>query len=222
MNRVGALASAFAIVLALPQALLAQPNGRVSVVGTIEHARITEDDGYLGAGFGGAGGLQFHLTDATSVEIEIGQEKHVRDLGFFALAYGSQGRQGPFQAFPYTERWEGTATFVLALISRTFGSARARPVIWGGGGLMSHGGTLRRPLTLPQVPPGLALQPGDEPETRRGSRSNAFAMDGGVGVDVRFTNRITARPFAGLRLVNTGNFGPKYVIRSGARIGFHW
>lgn len=221
MDRIGTIVAACAIVpivLATPQALLAQPNGRVSMVGAVEHARITEDDGYLGAGFGGAGGMQFHLTNATSLEIEIGRERHIRDLGLFAVAYDAQSR---LQALPYTERWKGTATFVLGLVSRAFGSTRARPVIWGGGGLMSHGGTLRGPLTLPQVPPGFTLQPGDS-KARRGRSSNAFAMDGGVGVDVRFTDRLTVRPFAGLRLVNTGNFGPKYIIRSGSRIAFRW
>lgn len=205
MNRVGAIVAASVIVVAAPQALLAQPDGRLSIVGAIEHARITEDDGYLGAGFGGAGGLQFHLTDATSLEIEIGQERHVRDVSYIKnVVDDAQGRPQPLL---YTERRKGTATFVLGLVSRTFGSARARPVIWGGGGLMSHGGML--------------VQPGDA-EARRGSGSNAFAMDGGAGVDVRFTGRLTIRPFAGLRLVNTDNFGPKYIIRSGARIGFRW
>jgi hypothetical protein len=218
MTRAGALAFAFVIVLATPQALLSQPSGRVSVVGATEYARITEDDGYLGAGFGGAGGLQFHLTKATSVEIEIGRERHIRDLGLFAVAYDAQGR---VEAFPFTERWAGTATFVLGLVSRTFGSARVRPVIWGGGGLMSHGGTSRRPLSPPQIPPGFTLQPGDV-ETRQGRSSKAFAMDGGIGADVALSDRVTVRPFGGLRLVNTGNFGPKYIIRSGARIALHW
>ena len=219
MNRVRALVAATVIVLAGPQALLAQPNGRVSMVGAVEHARITEDDGYLGAGFGGSGGVQFHLTDATSVEIEIGRERHIRDLGFFAIAYDAQGR---IQGFPFTERWEGTATFVVGSVSRTFGSTRVRPVTWIGGGLMSHGGTLHRPLTLPQVPAGFTLQPGDPTEPRRSRSSNAFAMDGGIGIDVRFTDRLTVRPFVGLRLVNTGNFGPKYIIRSGARVALRW
>ena len=218
MNRFEVLVAACAMFLAVPQALFAQSNGRVSVMGSIEYASITEDDGYLGAGVGGAGGLQLHLTNATSLEIEIGREHHVRDLGFSAIAYDAQGR---FETVPYTERWEGTATFVLGLVSRTFGSSRVRPVIWGGGGLMFHGGTVRGPLTAPQVPPGVRLQPG-EAETRRGRRSRAWATDGGGGVDVRVTNRLTVRPFAGLRLVMTGNVGPKYIVRGGARIAFRW
>lgn len=217
MNRYGLIVATSVIVMGLPRASLAQP-GRLSAVGTVEYARITEDDGYLGAGVGGAGGLQFHLTDATSVEVEIGLERHVRDLGFFALARDAQNR---IQPVPYTEQWTGTATYVLGLVSHTFGSARARPVIWGGGGLMSHGGTSRGPLTLPEVPPGFTLEPIDT-EVRRGRSSKAFAMDGGGGVDIRLAGPVTIRPFAGLRLVNTGNFGPKYVIRTGARIAVRW
>jgi hypothetical protein len=47
-------------------------------------------------------------------------------------------------------------------------------------------------------------------------------MDGGGGVDIRLAGPVTIRPFAGLRLVNTGNFGPKYIIRTGARIAVRW
>lgn len=218
MSRLGALAAAGALLLATPRVLPAQPGGRVSIVGSVEYARITEDDGFLGAGIGGAAGVQLHLTDATSLELEIGRERHVRDLGLFAVAYDAQGRVHPL---PYTERWEGAATFVLGSISRTFGPGRARPVVWGGGGLMWHGGTRRGPLTPPQVPAGFTLQPGDA-QTRRGRSSSAVAIDGGGGVDVRISDRLTVRPFAALRLVNTGNVGPKYVVRGGGRVAFRW
>jgi len=218
MSRMSVLALACVASLAVTHTVLAQPSGRLSATGTIEYARITEDDGYLGAGFGGAGGLQFRLTDATSVELEVGRERHVRDLGFSAVAYDAQGRPEPF---PFTERWEGTATFVLGLVSHTFGSARVRPVVWGGGGLMAHGGTSRGPLTFPQVRPGFTLQPGSL-DSRTGRSSTALVVDGGIGADVRLTDRLTVRPFGGLRLANTGNVGPKYIVRSGARIAYRW
>ena len=38
-------------------------------------------------------------------------------------------------------------------------------------------------------------------------------------MDVRATGPLTVRPFVGFRLVNTGGAGPKYIFRSGARVG---
>jgi hypothetical protein len=47
-------------------------------------------------------------------------------------------------------------------------------------------------------------------------------MDGGAGVDIDLGDRLVLRPFAGLRLVDTGNVGPKYILRGGARIAVGW
>jgi hypothetical protein len=215
MSRAGILGAACMAGLAFASAAFAQ-SSRLSVVGGVDYARITEDDGYLGAGLGAAGGLQLHLTEATGLEIEVGRRRHVRDLGFHAVAFDPQGR---VEAFPFTARWEGTATFVMATVSHAFGMRRVRPVVSGGGGFMSHGGTTRGPLTLPQIPPGHTAQPGDLDE-RKGTSSSGFAVDGGAGVDVRVSRRVTVRPLVALRLVGTGNVGPKYIIRTGARIAF--
>jgi hypothetical protein len=215
MNRVALIVTAL-MIGGQPSTLSAQSDGRLSVVGAIEHARITEDDAYLGAGFGATGGVQYHLTEATSVGVEISRERHVRDFGLFAVAHDAGGRS---EVVPYTRRWKGAATFALGVVSHAFGSARARPVMWIGGGMMAHGGTSRGPLALPQAPPGFTLQPGDV-QTSRSRSAIAVAADGGVGVDVRLPGRVTAGPFVGLRLVNTGNFGPKYIIRSGVWIRF--
>jgi len=209
-------AATFILLPVLSSAAWAQPPGRLTVTGTIEHARITDDDSFLGSGFGGGGGIQWRLTDATAIELEIGREHHRRDFGSFAVAFDAQGRP---QALPYTRRWEGTATFVIASVSHAFGSGPVRPVLWGGGGVMSHGGTRRGPIVAPQVPPGLVLQPGDF-DSIDGAASRALAADGGLGVDVRIAPRISMRPFAGLRLVGTENVGPKYIVRTGVRIGF--
>lgn len=205
------------LVLALPTASLAQ-DGRWRVAGAVEYAHITEDDGFLGAGPGASGSLEFALTDATAIGVEGGVIRHIRDLDFHAIAFDPNGR---IEAFPYTERWEGTATFVMGTASHAFGSARARPVVWGGVGVMSHGGTSRGPRTLPQIPAGYTLQDGDA-VARRGRSSSAVATEGGAGVDIGVAERVTIRPFAGLRLVNTGNVGPKYIIRTGARVTMSW
>jgi len=210
------VAAAIAAIVLIPAAAQAQTAGRFSVAGTLDYARITDDESFLGSGLGAAGTFGWRVTDATALEIEVGRTRHVRDLDLYAVAHDQQGRPEPI---PYTQRWQGTATFAIASIAHSFGSGSVRPVVWGGGGLMTHGGTLRGPVTAPQVPPGFTLQPGDA-DTRRGASANALTIDGGAGVDVRVASRVTLRPFAGLRLANTGNFGPKYVIRTGVRICF--
>ena len=215
MNGLMRLAPALFVLLAAPAAW-AQSRPGPSIVGEIEYARITEDDAFLGSGIGGGGGLRFHLTDATSLGIDISRTHHVRDLGLYAVASDASGRS---EAFPYTERWEGNATWLLGTVSHTFGTARVRPLAWGGGGMMWHGGTVRGPVAAPQVPAGFVLQPGYL-DTHRGTSVSARALDGGFGVEIRTSRQLTVTPFAGLRLANTGNFGPKYIVRTGIRVGF--
>lgn len=216
MKRFRLFAAAAALIAAVPAVASAQPAGRFSVAGTVDYARITDDESFLGSGIGVAGTAGWRFTDATSLEVEIGRMRHVRDLDLFAVVHDARGN---VDAIPYTQRWRGTATFAIASVAHTFGSGSIRPVVWGGGGWMTHGGTVRGPVALPQIPPGFTLQPGDA-DTTRGASSHALTIDGGVGVDIRVAPRVTLRPFAGLRLANTGNFGPKYVMRSGVRVGF--
>jgi hypothetical protein len=216
MTRVRALLIAAACVLAEPQALLAQPSGRLSVLGTVEYAGVTD---YVGGWLGGSGGLQFHLTDASSLEIEIGGVRNRRDHGrLFLSAYDAQGRNQLLVA-PYIERETNSLAFVLALISHSFGSRRARPVLWGGGGAISLGRSTH-PLTSPQVPVGLTLQPG-QAEAHR-SRGYAAAIEGAAGIDVRLVDRITVRPFVGLGVATGGSLAGPAIIRGGARIGVRW
>lgn len=216
MNRVRALLIAAACVLAEPQVLHAQPTGRLSVLGTVEYAGVTD---YVGGWLGGSGGMQLHLTDASSLEIEIGGVRNSRDHGrLFLAAYDAEGRNQTLVA-PYIERENNSLAFVLALILRSFGSRRARPVLWGGGGVISLDRSTQL-LTSPQVPAGLTLQPG-QAEAHR-SRGYAAAIEGGVGVDVRLVDRITVRPFVGLGVATGGSLLGPAIIRGGARIGVRW
>jgi hypothetical protein len=216
VKNIAVVAVAVVTLCLVPRAGSAQPNRRLLAGGSIEYARITDDESFLGSGLGAAGTVGWRFTDATSLEVEAGRTRHRRDLGLFAVARDAQGR---LDALPYTQRWEGTATFVVASVAHAFGSGSVRPVVWGGGGFMRHGGTVRGPVVAPQVPAGFSLQPGDA-ETRRDGKSHGMVADGGFGVDVRVAPRITLRPFAGLRLTNTDNVGPKYVVRTGIRVGF--
>jgi hypothetical protein len=216
VGRFAGIGMVIAFVALGPSVTRAQESRRLAVAGAVEYARITDDESFLGSGLGAAGTLGWRFTDATSLEVEVGRTRHVRDLHLFAVVHDAQGR---FEPIPYTQRWQGTATFYLASIAHTFGTGSVRPVVWGGGGLMTHGGTLRGPVVAPQVPAGFTLQPG-EGVTTRGQSSQALAVDGGVGVEIQVTPRVTVRPFAGLRLANTGNFGPKYLVRTGVRVGF--
>jgi hypothetical protein len=215
MNRITSFAAAFALA-ALPAAAAAQSGPRPTIVGEVDYTRITEDDGYLGAGIGGGGGVRFHLTDATSVGVEVGRTHHVRDLGLYAVGFDANGR---IDAFPYTRRVEGNATWLLGTISHAFGSARVRPLLWGGGGMMWHGGTTSAPRTMPVVAAGFVLQPHDL-DSGRGPSVSALAGDGGIGVEVRASRKLSLVPFAGLRFANTANTGPKYIVRSGLRVVF--
>jgi hypothetical protein len=217
-KRIGRLVvGAVLLTLVLPAETRAQ-DGRWRAAGAVEYAHITEDDGFLGSGPGVSGTVEFRLTGATDVGLEVGAMHHIRDLGFHAVAFAPDGR---IEAFPYTERWEGTATFVVATVSHAFGTARARPVVWGGAGVMWQGGTSRGPLTLPAIPPGYTLQ-GDVGVTRKGRSSSGAAVDGGAGVDIDLVKHMAVRPFFGLRLVNTENVGPKYIIRLGGRVAVTW
>jgi hypothetical protein len=216
VKNITGIAAAVVTLALVPRPGFAQSSGRLLAAGAVGYERITDDESFLGSGIGASGSVGWRFTDATSLEVEAGRTRHRRDLGLFAVVRDAQGRT---DAIPYTQRWEGTATFVVASVAHAFGSGSVRPVVWGGGGVMTHGGTVRGPVVAPQVPPGFSLQPGDA-DTRRGSRSNGLVADGGVGVDVRVAPRVTLRPFAGLRLTSTDNVGPKYVVRTGVRVGF--
>ena len=216
MKRIGIILGVIAVVVAISRPANAQSSGRLGFAGSIDYSRITDDESLLGDGLGGAASVLWRFTEATGLEVEVGLTHHVRDLGLFAVAQDAQGRIEPV---PYTRRWEGTATFVVASVAHTFGSGRARPVLWGGGGFMSHGGTRRGPVVAPQAPPGFALQPLGL-ETQEGASSNALVADGGIGIDVRVAPKISVRPFAGLRLTSAEQVGPKYIVRGGVRIGF--
>lgn len=215
MQRFTRFAAALAL-LGAPAGVYAQPVTKTALVGNVEYARITEDDGVLGSGFGGGGGIQIDLTGSTAVGVEISRTHHVRDLGLYAVAYDAAGRPEPF---PFTVRWEGNATWLIGTISHAFGSARVRPLIWGGGGMMWHSGTSTGPLTMPQVREGFTVQPGTL-DRRKGQSTSALATEAGLGVEVRVSRRLAIAPFAGFRLANTGNFGPKYIVRGGARVMF--
>ena len=216
MKNIIGIAAAVVTVALVPRAGFAQSSGRLVAAGAIGYERMTDDESFLGSGIGASGTVGWRLTEATSLEVEAGRTRHRRDLDLHAIVRDAQGR---IDAVPYTQRWEGTATFVVASVSHAFGSGSVRPVVWGGGGVMTHGGTVRGPAIAPQVPPGFTLEPGNA-ETRRGSKSNGLVADGGFGVDVRVARRVTLRPFAGLRLTSTDSVGPKYVVRTGVRVGF--
>lgn len=115
-------------------------------------------------------------------------------------------------------RSEGTATFVIGSVARQFGSARARPVIWGGAGIMHHPGTLGTVDEVIGLPPGVVLPPSFA--DRRGPAVTALAFDGGAGLDVLTTDRLSARPYAGSRFIRTGNHGPKLEWRVGVRLSW--
>ena len=150
MKNILGIAAAIVTITLVPSPGFGQTSGRLLAAGSIDYERITDDESFLGSGLGASGSVGWRFTDATSLEVEAGRTRHRRDLGLFAVARDGQGR---IEAIPYTQRWEGTATFVVASVAHTFGSGSVRPVLWGGGGVMTHGGTVRGPVIAPQVPP---------------------------------------------------------------------
>lgn len=216
-----AVVAAMAALLFTPVDVWGQSSARrVAVVAELERAHITEDDGFLGAGLGGSVGIEYRPGPSVAFGIEVGRQHHVRDLQFFAVAFDPTGRVEPV---PYTSRWEGDATYLFGRVSRTFGDSAGavRPVVWGGVGVMHHGGTTRGPRTMPHVPAGYTLQPG-ELDVFVGRSTTAGAFEGGGGVELRITDLWSAQPFGAFRFVNTENRGPKYVIRTGVRVTLRW
>ena len=78
MKNIAVILTAAAVLALAPRAGYAQSGGRFTVGGTIDYARITDDESFLGSGISGAGNLGWRLTDRTSLEIEAGRTRHVR------------------------------------------------------------------------------------------------------------------------------------------------
>jgi hypothetical protein len=122
----------------------------------------------------------------------------------------------------------------MGTVTRAFGDSRVRPMIWGGGGLLRHPGTMSsatdfspagEPFILPPWLPAPEAELAPDFGARlqsRGPGVTAAAIESGVGAAVSATDHLVVRPYATLRLANTGNYGPKYIIRSGVRVMVHW
>jgi hypothetical protein len=184
----------------------------------IDYAHITEDDAFLGDGLGWTARVEWRLTRNTALEFELSRERHLREG---EAGTGFLQPDGSFVPYFFRWRWEGTATFLMGTVTRAFGDSRVRPMIWGGGGLLHHPGTVYSTTGLSQLPPETELPPGFE-ESRQGRGVTAAAIEGGAGAGVRTGDYLVVRPYAALRLANTGNYGPKYIIRSGVRVMVHW
>ncbi len=212
MHRVvGAALVASGLLFAGAQPAQAQDRSRVGFFGGLEFAHITEDEGLLGTGPGVRGGLTIRLSPSTMVEFEIGAERHIRNFVF----YGSP-TVPTFAPVPYEVRWSGTAGFGVARLTHAFGRRAVRPIAWGGAGVMHQAGT-RHEITDDG---GLPF-----PDAERRSVSpavTAFVLDGGGGVDVAVGREWRVRPYAGMRLAFTGGYGPRYILRTGADIGWRW
>jgi hypothetical protein len=200
------------IVAAGAREAAAQDRSRFGLFGGLEFAQITEDEGRLGGGPGGQAGLSIRLTPATTLDASFGVERHVRNFEFLAA-----NPSGPaFPPVPYRLRWSGTPVFAIGRVAHTFGVGTVRPVAWGGGGVMHHGGT-RHEITDDG---GLPFT--DEERLSVGPALTTWVLDGGGGVDVAAGERFTVRPFGGFRLTGAAGFGPKYILRFGADIGVRW
>jgi hypothetical protein len=216
MRHLTRLLAVFVVLAASRLPASAQSRSTIGIGGGVDFAHMTQDESFLGSGVGVSGGVQWRLTPATAVEFEVNRAHHVRDLDLHAVVFGPGGR---IDVVPYTERWEGNATFAIGSVAHAFGTGTLRPVAWGGGGAMFHDGTRHGPVTPPAVPPGFTMQPGDAASSKQPS-TTSFVLDSGAGVDARLGSRAGIRPFVGFRLTGVGGAGPKYIIRGGVRVSF--
>jgi hypothetical protein len=198
------------ILLSLAVSASAQSTiGRWGAFAGVEVAHSTEDEGFLGAGPGVYGGVSYRLARNTSLAMEIGTERHVRDFRFLTAV------PGQIQPVPFDVRWAGSAVFLVANVQHGFGATRARPFVFGGGGLMHDAGTTRRIVDRSEVPASVTLPPHfDSPS------ATVSVIDGGGGVEIRIRDRLRLEPFAGIRLASSGETGPKYIVRYGLTVAF--
>jgi hypothetical protein len=202
-SAVSTLAFAMLIVAAPAWAQSTRP---IALFAGVELAHITEDEGVLGKGPGTYGGITIGLGRSTSLAVEAGVQRHVRDFTF------GIGLPGSFFPAEYRVRWLGTATYLMLDIRRSFGDHATKPFVYGGIGMVHDGGTRHRILDRSQVPPEVVL-----PEERfTGSGPvTAWGYEGGGGLDIRVNDRVGLRPFSGIRLMTTGETGPKFIIHGG-------
>jgi hypothetical protein len=141
---------------------------RWSLVGDVARSAIYDDEGSLGRGPAISGALGYAWSRHSRLELTVRGASHTRDVVGL--------------------RWESTPTVVTARAVREFGSARVRPFLAGGLGVMHVSGTTeyRRwegPLAGPPVT-----------ERIEDWRSTALAFDLGAGVTVLAGDRWFVQP----------------------------
>ena len=141
---------------------------RWSIAGAIAGSRIYDDEGSLGPGPAISGAIGYAWSRQSTLELSLGHarhERHVQSLG-----------------------WETRPTTITVRAIREFGSARARPFVAGGVGVMHVRGTTffresGGPFSGPSVVTGASRW-----------SATGLAFDLGGGVVVRVTDRWFVRP----------------------------
>lgn len=213
-----ALAVVILAALVVPPPAWSQVEHRLGVTGSLEFAHTTADDGFLGSGAGWSAGLDVRLTPTTSVAVDAGAERHVREFRFGTAVTLPDGSLVPHFL---RSRSDGTAMFLMTRLVHAFGRAAVRPVIWAGVGVMRAPGTRHRITNESPLPPGTSLPPGFVADDR-GPAVTAGVSEGGGGLEIAWRAGWTVTPYAALRLAGTGNVGPKYILRTGLGAVWRW
>lgn len=193
------------IILTLaPSLAAAQSRPRLGVFGAVEQG----DFGLTGPaeGIGWTGGLEWLLTEKTTLEVEVGQAYTEEDLVNEVFIPADR----TFQRSPRGERAVERHTTLTLRLARVFYLWRVQPMGSIGGGLMRE--SWERIVTDASL-----LPPGGQEDPTKGEITG-FAVDVGVGVHIVITKRIGVRPFAGFRTSSKENIP----IRRGVRIAVRW
>lgn len=201
----------------------AQAQPRFDVFGLAGAGRVTEDDGFLGAGGSFGGGVDWFLTDHTYVEVEL-QHQRIKRVFNFHIAHYPPGVTDPGSReavfVPMRLERSGGTTFVGAALGHLMGSSAVQAFIQIEGGLMTYGG-LDVTTEYQEAPPA-GYVPLEELGGRTSGIDPAFTFGGTTGLRIGGTSRWFLRPYIGLRLASVENVGPKYIVRFGTAAGWRW
>jgi hypothetical protein len=196
------------IVAAVPS--VATPQPRWGVFGGIEATHLTADDSVLGVGSGWTAGVEFRLTEQTTLDVELACASHVDEYDDFYVTPRGRPLRSPRPVGEYHDVPHGPDRPRVRSPPGSAGRLGWRR----GDGLRQH-----RPV---YPAPGSQLTSG---LPCRGSKRRCHRLYDGRRRRRRHPvhEPIRLRPYVGLRLSGAENEAtPKYTARAGTRMVVRW